>query len=75
MAVLPCPPKPCRITAHFFLRNPDLLVMPFCSRTPSAYDLDTGPPPYAVAEITSPESRSGDTDDKVSLYTGLGIPA
>ncbi|MCP4108428.1 MAG: hypothetical protein GY749_23270, partial [Desulfobacteraceae bacterium] len=54
---------------------PDLLVMPFCSPAPSAYDLDTGPPPYAVAEITSPESRSGDTDDKVSLYTGLGIPA
>ncbi|MCP4353862.1 MAG: Uma2 family endonuclease, partial [Desulfobacterales bacterium] len=54
---------------------PDLLVMPFCSPAPSAYDLDTGQPPYAVAEITSPESRSGDMDDKVSLYTGLGIPA
>ncbi|MCP4345905.1 MAG: Uma2 family endonuclease, partial [Desulfobacterales bacterium] len=54
---------------------PDLLVMPFRTPAPSAYSLDTEPPPPAVAEITSPESRSDDMKDKVTLYTGLGIPA
>ena len=55
--------------------GPDLLVMPLRSPEPSSYDLDCEPPPQAVAEITSPESRPGDMRDKISLYTGLGVPA
>ncbi|MCP4347071.1 MAG: hypothetical protein GY795_16275 [Desulfobacterales bacterium] len=54
---------------------PDLLVMPFCSPAPSSYNLDSEPPPLAVAEITSPESRDNDLRDKVTLYTGFGITA
>ncbi len=56
--------------------GPDLLLMPFCSETPSAYDLDTEPLPLLVAEVTSPESRAKDMGDKILLYVGkLGIPA
>ncbi len=54
---------------------PDLLLMPFRSPAPSSYSLDIEPPPQAVVEITSPKSRSEDKDDKVTLYTGLGISA
>ena len=55
--------------------SPDLLLMPLRSPAPSSYDLDSEPPPALVAEITSPESREGDMGNKVSFYTGLGIPA
>jgi len=41
---------------------------------PSAYDLDTEPPPLWVAEITSQKSRLKDLESNISLYTGLGIP-
>ena len=54
---------------------PDLMIIPFRSPAPSAYDLDTEPPPAAVAEILSPKSRSGDMEKKVALYGGLGISA
>ncbi len=53
----------------------DLLLMPFRSETPYAYDLDTELLPLLVGEITSPESRAEDMKDKVSLYADLGIPA
>jgi len=55
--------------------SPDLLLMPLRSPAPYSYDLDSEPPPALVAEITSPESRPGDMRDKISLYTGLGVPA
>jgi len=54
---------------------PDLLIMPYCSPPPSAYDLDKEPPPPAVAEITSPKSRSSDMEKKVIFYGSLSIPA
>ena len=54
---------------------PDLMIIPFRSPAPSAYDLDTEPPPAAVAEILSPKSRSVDLEKKVALYGGLGISA
>ena len=54
--------------------SPDLLLMPFRSEVPSAYDLDFEPLPLFVAEITSPESHTKDLKNNVVLYTGLGIP-
>jgi len=54
---------------------PDLLIMPFRSRPPSAYDLDKEPPPIAVAEITSPKSRASDMEKKVTFYGSMGISA
>ncbi|MDM8550695.1 Uma2 family endonuclease [Desulfobacterales bacterium HSG2] len=53
---------------------PDLLLMPFRFPAPSAYDLDTEPPPLWVAEITSQKSRLKDLESNIPLYTGLGIP-
>ncbi|MCP4621990.1 MAG: Uma2 family endonuclease [bacterium] len=53
--------------------SPDLLLMPWRSPTPSAYDLDAEPPPLYVAEITSRKSRKQDLDDKVSFYGGKNI--
>ncbi len=55
--------------------SPDLLLMPFRFPPPSAYDLDTEPPPICVAEITSPKSRLNDLKNKLAFYTSLGIPA
>jgi Uma2 family endonuclease len=56
--------------------GPDLLIMPFRSPAPSSYDAKEEPPPYAVAEITSPKSRKKDLEDNVPLYTEvIGIPA
>jgi Uma2 family endonuclease len=54
---------------------PDLLIMPLHPDPPSAYNLDTEPPPAAAVEITSPKSRSGDMKKKAALYGGLGISA
>ncbi len=53
--------------------SPDLLLMPFRFPPPSAYDLDTEPPPSVVMEVTSPKSRTRDMKTKVFFYTGLGI--
>jgi Uma2 family endonuclease len=56
--------------------GPDLLIMPFRSPAPSSCDTENEPPPFAVAEITSPKSRKKDLEDNVALYTELiGIPA
>jgi Uma2 family endonuclease len=56
--------------------GPDLLIMPFRSPAPSSYDATEEPPPYAVAEITSPKSRKKDLEDNVAIYTEqIGIPA
>jgi len=54
---------------------PDLLLMPFRSDEPSAYDLDTEPPPLLVAELTSPKSHVKDMEENVSFYNALGISA
>jgi len=48
--------------------SPDLLLMPFRFPPPSAYDLDTEPPPLCVAEITSPKSRLNDLKNKLAFY-------
>jgi Uma2 family endonuclease len=56
--------------------GPDLLIMPFRSPAPPSYDATKEPPPYAVAEITSPKSRKKDLEDNVAVYTEqIGIPA
>lgn len=55
--------------------SPDLLIVPFRSEPPSAYNLDTEPMPLAAAEITSPESRLRDRENKVYSYMNLGISA
>ncbi|MCP4698184.1 MAG: Uma2 family endonuclease [Gammaproteobacteria bacterium] len=54
--------------------SPDLLLMPWRSSPPSAYDLDVEPPPLCVAEVTSPKSRKQDLGDKVSFYEQWDIP-
>ena len=54
---------------------PDLLAMPRRFPPPSAYDLDTEPPPLAVAEVTSPKSHLKDLMGNVTFYAGLGVPA
>ncbi|MEZ4865492.1 MAG: Uma2 family endonuclease [Caldilineaceae bacterium] len=54
---------------------PDLLLMPLRFPPPSAYDLDEEPVPHLVIEVTSPDSRPQDLEDKVNLYLGLGIEA
>jgi Uma2 family endonuclease len=54
---------------------PDLLLMPLRIPPPSAYDLDAEPIPRMVVEVTSPDSRRQDLDDKVTLYANLGIEA
>jgi Uma2 family endonuclease len=53
---------------------PDLLLMPFGFPPPSAYDLDTQPPPQCVVEVTSPKSHLKDLVNQVPFYLGLGIP-
>ncbi len=53
---------------------PDLTLMPFRLPEPPSHNLGKGPPPLAVAEITSPSSRPDDMGDKVLLYAGFGIP-
>jgi len=52
---------------------PDLLLMPFDLVAPSAYDLDTQPPPPLVVEVTSPDSHVADLQEKSAFYMGLGI--
>lgn len=54
---------------------PDLLLMPYRSPVPAAYDLDVEPPPLLVVEATSPDSHVKDLEAKVALYQRLGIPA
>ncbi len=45
--------------------GPDMLLMPFRSPPPSAYDLDIEPLPMGVAEVTSPKSRLKDMNKKL----------
>jgi len=53
---------------------PDLLLMPFRSEPPSAYDLDIEPTPFLVGEITSPDSHTKDLENNIHLYANLNIP-
>lgn len=52
---------------------PDLLLMPFRSSPPSAYDLDTEPLPLCVVKVTSPGNRIKDLKNNVRFYSRLGI--
>lgn len=54
---------------------PDLLLMPYRSPVPAAYDLDVETPPLLVVEVTSPKSHAKDREANVSFYQRLGIPA
>ena len=55
--------------------GPDLMVIPHRDPLPSAYDLDgEQEPPAVVVEVTSPESRLADLEDKHHLYIDhLGV--
>ncbi len=53
--------------------GPDLLLMEDCFPAPSAYDLDTRPPPRCVIETTSPKSHYKDLKENVAFYFSLGI--
>ncbi|MCP4696373.1 MAG: hypothetical protein GY862_05950 [Gammaproteobacteria bacterium] len=47
---------------------PDLLLMPWRSPTPYAYDLDAEPPPLCITEITSHKKRAQTLKGEVSFY-------
>ncbi|MBV7330749.1 Uma2 family endonuclease [Chloroflexi bacterium TSY] len=53
---------------------PDLLLMPYRSPAPRAYDLDIEPPPFMTIEVTSQDSHLSDLRQKNGFYLGLGIP-
>lgn len=52
---------------------PDLLLMPHQFPAPSAYDLDTQPPPHCLIETTSPKSHFKDLKANVPFYFSLGV--
>jgi len=53
--------------------SPDLILMPFRSHAPSAYDLDIEPAPKLLMEVTSAKSHQKDLKNNVNLYSSLGV--